>query len=149
MKITGPYNLRPSDVVKGKRTSQASSGGDFLGLISGGSEASESATVTATDAVPLTSLDAMLSLQEISDDELRRKKAVADGFDTLETLEDLRHSLLVGRVPEHVLRGLTLKVARQRQQISDPRLLAVLDDIELRAAVELAKLEMAQGQTTS
>ena len=35
------------------------------------------------------------------------------------------------------------QLLNQREYINDPRLIEIIDDIELRAAVELAKLEMA------
>jgi hypothetical protein len=62
---------------------------------------------------------------------------------TIEALETLRLALLSGSVPEHLLHTLTKVVALQKQRVDDPRLMSIIEDIELRAAVELAKLERA------
>ncbi|NBR29945.1 MAG: hypothetical protein EBT83_16285 [Betaproteobacteria bacterium] len=61
----------------------------------------------------------------------------------LDALEQLRDGLLSGSLPVATLRNLERMVAQERALVSDPKLNAVLDDIELRAAVELAKLEMS------
>ncbi len=58
-------------------------------------------------------------------------------------MDGLKLSLLDGEVDDAGLRRLTAAVREQREATSDPRLEAVLDQIEARAAVELAKLETA------
>jgi hypothetical protein len=45
-----------------------------------------------------------------------------------------------------LLHTLTNVVALQKQRVDDPRLTSIIEDIELRAAVELAKLERATKQ---
>jgi hypothetical protein len=42
-----------------------------------------------------------------------------------------------------MLQDLSRHLSVQRQHLNDPRLMEVMDDIELRVAVELAKLENA------
>jgi hypothetical protein len=59
----------------------------------------------------------------------------------LDRLEDIRHGLLMGAIPRDRLQELAAAVRRQREAIDDPRLVEILDEIELRARVELAKLE--------
>jgi RecB family exonuclease len=77
------------------------------------------------------------------EDELSNRKAIMHSKTTLETLEKLRHSLLMGSVSANVLNDLNRMVNSQRHLAVDPKLKEILDDIELRAAVELAKLEKA------
>jgi hypothetical protein len=48
--------------------------------------------------------------------------------------------LLLGTIPASRLESLAQQIRAKREQVSDPRLDQILDDIELRAAVELAKL---------
>ena len=55
-------------------------------------------------------------------------------------MEEIRHGLLLGMIPRAKLHALSQTVREQRQYVTDPRLGAVLDEIELRAKVELAKL---------
>ena len=48
--------------------------------------------------------------------------------------------LLLGTIPMSKLEQLAQLIRAKREQIDDPKLLEILDEIELRAAVELAKL---------
>lgn len=58
----------------------------------------------------------------------------------LEQLDDLRHALLIGALPLIQLERLARNLAVRRGDVADPRLAEVVGEIELRAAVELAKL---------
>jgi len=91
----------------------------------------------------LTSLDALMALQEVGGPLERRRRAVGRASKILEALEDLKLDLLDGRLSPDALETLTRSVREQRAMTDDPRLEGVLDEIETRAAVELAKLEMA------
>jgi hypothetical protein len=46
----------------------------------------------------------------------------------------------MGTIPMAKLEALAQLVRAKREQIDDPKLIEILDEIELRAAVELAKL---------
>lgn len=107
---------------------------------SGGAPAPAS---TALGAAPLASLDALLALQELPDRTERRRRALRRGHDLLDQLDELRLALLDGAVPLSTLQGLRGRL-RQRGDLpdDDPRLAALLGEIELRVEVELAKLEM-------
>ncbi len=58
----------------------------------------------------------------------------------LDHLDEIRLGLLMGAISESKLSALMRTVRENRDQVDDPRMAAVLDEIELRAAVELAKL---------
>jgi hypothetical protein len=91
----------------------------------------------------------LIGLQEVSEEELQRRKSLKRGRMTIEALEKLRDGLLMGSVPMATLTALERLVKEERAHTLDPMLNAILDDIELRAAVELAKLEMSgQWQST-
>ena len=108
------------------------------------SDAEESSAASKPSNVVATSdISSMLALQEVSEEELRRKKIIKHGDAMLDSLEDLRRHLLVGTLPLNVLNDINAQLLIQKQQIVDPRLLEIISDIELRTAVELAKLEMA------
>jgi len=143
MKITEYAPVSKPGAAKKKSASSSSSDTDFLGLLS--STEAESATLAsaATDIQPVTSMDGLLSLQEMPEDEIKKRRAVQESNSALEALETLRHALLSGSIPEHLLQTLTKVVAVQKQRVSDPHLTSIIEDIELRAAVELAKLERA------
>jgi len=59
----------------------------------------------------------------------------------LDALDDLKLDLLDGRLSPDALEALTRSVREQRSLTDDPQLEGLLDEIETRAAVELAKLE--------
>ncbi len=85
-------------------------------------------------------LDAIVSLQSVDDAQERRRRAVSQGHEVLELLDELKVGVLSGRVTEAKLRGLERAVGRYRSVDDDPRLKDVLQQIDLRARVELAKL---------
>lgn len=101
-------------------------------------ETSASLGISGVDSV-----DALIALQEVDGPLGRRRRAVKRAGRLLDELEALKISLLDGGVPESGLRRLAAAVREQRDATSDPALEALLDQIEARAAVELAKLETA------
>lgn len=108
----------------------------------------ESGRSTVGSGSGFAGVDALLALQEVSDtsDEGEgRRQAQQHGEGLLDRLDELRLALLEGRVPQSLLRRISQGLARRPQSGSNSKLEAVLDDIELRAAVELAKLERASA----
>jgi len=143
MKIGDNVPLGKAGAASKKKAASSSSSGDFFGLVSASDTEGAAAVSSLSDAQPVTSMDALLSLQEIPDEELRKRKAVQESKGTLEALETLRLALLTDSIPEHLLHTLSNVVAIQKQRVDDPHLMSIIEDIELRAAVELAKLERA------
>lgn len=144
-KVTGYGQVKSTTQTKGR--SSVSATRSFADLLAA-SEAGDAASVESLSGPnAAASLAGMLAIQEVSDEEIRRKRAaVRRGHDMLESLESLRHALLEGRIPPQQLRELERHLSDQRQQFTDPALQEVLDDIELRVAVELAKIETAKNQ---
>jgi hypothetical protein len=89
-------------------------------------------------AAPAAGIEALLALQSAEDPALKRKKLVRRGTALLDTLEEVKADLLIGRVSEGRLNQLMALIGQARER-GDPQLDALLDDIELRARVELAK----------
>lgn len=141
MKITEYGSVRSASDAKRAARKGAAGSVSFADFLTQAQSAEESAGVE--DIAPASSVSVMLALQEISEEDVRRKKLVQKGKGLLAALETLRQQLLKGEVPLPTLRHLSLQLAVQREQVADPKLIALIDDIELRAAVELAKLEMA------
>ena len=100
-----------------------------------------SSTASVGAGASLGQVDALLALQEVPDSLVGDAGAKRWGEELLDGLEQLRLGLLAGVLPRERLDRLTRLLAERRGQIDDPRLAAVIDEIELRAAVELAKLE--------
>jgi hypothetical protein len=95
---------------------------------------------TASTAAPLapTGIDALLALQAVDDPLLAKRKAVRRGSALLDALAAAQADLLTGEVGEGRLNQMMALVTQAREAI-DPELDALIDDIELRVRVELAK----------
>lgn len=99
--------------------------------------------VGGVDAVaPTSGVGAVLAAQEVGDatDGPARKKARKHGNDLLDRLDEIRGGLLAGTIPKDDLATLAQKIRAGRSKVDDERLNAVLDEIELRCEVEIAKL---------
>ncbi|MFN9541577.1 MAG: flagellar assembly protein FliX, partial [Alphaproteobacteria bacterium] len=72
-----------------------------------------------------------------------RQRAVRRGRDMLDMLDEIRRGLLEGAVSASTLKRLAGLANTKREDFVDPGLSQVLDDIDLRARVELAKLQYA------
>lgn len=90
----------------------------------------------------MSAVDAILAVQETDDQTQQRARrlGVQYGGDVLEQLEDLRRDLLMGAIEKEKLSSLAQKMRAHRRQIVDPKLNEIIDEIELRAEVEIAKL---------
>lgn len=100
----------------------------------------------AMPSTPLAGLDAILTLQTQTDtSEERRRRSARRGHDLLDGLDRLKAALIMGRVSTRELQAISGRLAERAGASGDPRLDALIADIELRAAVELAKLAVAQA----
>jgi hypothetical protein len=91
------------------------------------------------------SLEALIALQEVGGPLERRRRAVVRAGGLLDALENLKLDLLAGALSADSMDRLAGAVRQQRALTDDPRLEGLLDEIETRAAVELAKIEMAKA----
>ncbi len=138
MKIEGTGQVRGNRPAQ--RTRPGGSGDRFSTHLDDGP--SESAPTAA--AVPMTSVAALLAVQDEGDaTSRRRRRAVQRGTDLLDRLDEIRHALLTADMPASRLQALADALTRDRQAIDDPKLAEVLAEIELRCAVELAKRGIA------
>ncbi|GAB3125296.1 flagellar assembly protein FliX [Novispirillum itersonii] len=98
---------------------------------------------TAVDApVTLAGIESILAMQSVDPDAGggARKRMIQRGEELLDHLEELRQGVLDGKVSKDSLTSLAHLARTRRESGVDPQLAAVLDEIELRAEVELAKL---------
>lgn len=134
IKISGTNGVETAKVRRPARRTGA--GGETFQVDMGGSAR---ASGPPTAANPLSAVDALLTLQAVPAGTEEKRKAVRRADDMLDVLDEIRISLLEGKMPSQKLQGLLRLVQSQRSLTPDPRLNAVLEEIEIRAQVELAK----------
>lgn len=139
MKID-PTQIRPA-ATRRIGAAQPASGGNFAAALHEESAAAEGKSAVG-GSVGLSGVSTVLALQGAPDstEGRARRRAVQRGDAMLDELEEIRLGLLIGSVPRGRLEQLAQMVRARREQVDDPKLTAILDEIELRAAVELAKL---------
>lgn len=140
------YTNPASTIAKANRIKRASkvSGSSFVDALDSVGGIDETQGVEATTPVAgLAGLGGLIGINEVSEEEVQRRKAFKHGKTTLDALADLRDALIIGTLPLATIKSLETLVAQERGTTNDPVLNSILDEIELRAAVEMAKLEMA------
>jgi len=75
----------------------------------------------------------------------RKRKAVRRAARMLDALDEMKLQLLSGEPTLDSLGRLQQAIRDQREETEDPKLEEILNEIETRAAVELAKLEYASA----
>jgi len=133
MEIKGPSRVETGAI---RRKSTAATGGSF----SVSAPAEPHAQIVAGPG-PIAALDSILALQDMGDPMDGRSKGLKHGEQLLDILDAVRDGLLAGGIPRATLNKLAVAVTRRHDGFADPKLQDVLDQIELRAHVELAKLE--------
>jgi hypothetical protein len=86
-----------------------------------------------------------MALQGVESATERRRRAVRRGGTLLDRLEELKLALLSGEAGEATLERLSRSLREDRPEDPDPVLTGVLEQIDLRAAVELAKAEVRRA----
>jgi hypothetical protein len=106
----------------------------------------ESQAPAARPSGPMASpgLDALLALQSVDMPLERRKKAAARGRQMLDLLDKIKLGVLDGTLSSETLETLKTALAA-REPTDDAGLEAIMDEIGLRAEVELAKLTRQAG----
>ena len=121
----------------GRRRNARGAGGGFASALDLGTP--ENAAPLA-GAGPLSSIGSLLAIQESPDATQGRSRGRQRAEDLLAGLEDLRRGLILGSIPVNQLRILADRLGQRMGNTGDPRLDGIIAEIELRVAVELAKL---------
>jgi hypothetical protein len=140
MKIDPNSPLYAAAGLRAKRRAQAAGGTGFSDLLDGVDGAVEATPAEAPSQVAApVAVGSILSVQEISEDETRRGKALKRGHRMLDALEDLRLSLFTEEISPERIGAIREQMQERQEQMQDPRLREIMREIEIRAAVELAK----------
>jgi len=139
MKIEGPS--KTSGASGSKKAGKVESDGSFEDFIASAPKGVSSAAPTNSIA----RVDALLSVQgaESPTERAARRRMVDRSEDILKELDTLRMSLLTGTMTLGQVVDIADVVASHREKVSDPRLTAILDEIDLRAQIEIAKARKA------
>ncbi len=139
MKVTGTI---PTGAPSGRPA--ARSGGGFA-VTQAGASAPAAAATAASGPAGVAGMSALMALQGVEDAVERRRRAVRRGSGLLDRLDDLKMALLSGQDGEGALSGLRRTLAESRPDDDHAPLNALLDQIDLRAAVELAKAHVRRS----
>lgn len=134
---------RPAAIsaTKKKGKASAASGQQFVDHLSSTNEpVNTPSSVEETSAV--SSVGSILAVQEVTDhsDQEARRLLRQRGEDILDKLDEIRRDILLGALPVERLTNLAHLLRTKRNSVDDPKLLELIDEIELRAEVEIAKL---------
>lgn len=140
MKVEGPSKTGSTQKSgKAKPTGKTNSAFDDM-LVGKADTVSGPASVQSVARV-----DALLAVQGVDNPTERaaRRKMYARGDQILQRLDDLKLSLLGGGLTIGQVVNIADMVASHREKINDPKMSALLDEIDLRAQIELAKIRKA------
>ncbi|WP_426023663.1 flagellar assembly protein FliX [Brevundimonas sp. PWP3-1b1] len=136
MKVVGPNGV---STPASTRTTRSASG---FSLGQAPAAASPSAATASTAAGGVSDVSALMALQGIEGPLEKRRRAIRRGGGLLDRLDELKLALLTGDADEGSLDQLARTLREERTDDGDADLSALLDQIDLRASVELAKAEM-------
>jgi hypothetical protein len=139
MKVSDVNSSKVIGNTRRKKKSEAKRDG-FANHLSKAVPEREEASALDTSAAQ--AVDSILTVQEVPDatEERSRRPVIQHGDELLDRLDQLRHDLLVGAVPKDKLAELAHRVRAGNKKSDDPKLKEIIDEIELRAEVEIAKL---------
>jgi hypothetical protein len=104
----------------------------------GGQEAPRHAPA-ATGLRSISTLDSLIALQGVDDFKERKKRAVRKGRNALDVLDQLKLGLIDGSIDQGTLARLKVASEGLNEGSGDAGLDAIMGEIDLRVAVELAK----------
>ena len=136
MKVVGPNGVSTPTSTRATRSTSGFSLGQTAAA------AAPSAATASAAAGGVSDVSALMALQGIEGPLERRRRAIRRGGGLLDRLDELKLALLSGDADEASLDRLARSLREERADDGDPGLNAVLDQIDLRASVELAKAEM-------
>ncbi len=125
---------------KSSKKTRVSDGGTVFSLSEPENTSLSRPAAAIASPVAVGNISSLLAVQGALDDE-SRSAALKQGFNTLDILDSLKLDVLTGYIPRQRLVNLATIVEKQRADAGDPALVDLLDHIELRARVELAKYE--------
>jgi len=143
MRIEGPNKSSSTSSASKTKRSGSTSSASFSALVESMSDKSETTdTADVSGASSVSVVDALLAVQEDgrrgSDSSNKKMQERAESI--LNRLDAVRNGILRGTISEEQLKEISHIISQKRETDIDPLLSDILDEIDLRAQVELAKL---------
>jgi hypothetical protein len=146
MKVQGPGQAQGATNAKktGKAGKVEGHFGDFM-------TSGPAPTESTSQASSIGTVDSLLALQGAEDPTARaaRRRMKQRASVILNELDNVRLAMLTGRLTVGHMIDIADVISSHREKILDPGLTAIMDEIDLRAQVELAKMRItldAAGQ---
>ena len=136
MQINDVSKIKDSSSAKVKK---ATSGGDFSAYLR---DIIQAKPETISGTSPLSAADAIFAAQMVGEEEEKelKKQQLRRGKTLLDKLEEIRDGLLRGYLSKESLIEMAQFVREKKLLSQDERLNEIIEEIELRVEVELAKL---------
>lgn len=147
MKVDGPSGPKGTSATRKAGGKPGASGAQFDSLM-GAEEASGAAPTSAAQSIAR--VDVLLAVQGAEDprEGASKKRMQVRSENILKELDKIRVSMLAGTLTVGQMIDIADTVAAHREKITDPQLAGILDEIDLRAQVELARMRMALDART-
>jgi len=145
MKVSGPRkSSATSGVSKTKKSDKVAATDESFGNMIVGETQSASDIVGASPTQNIAQVDALLAVQgaESATERGSKRQLHKRGVDILHALENIRMAMLSGNLTVGHMIDIADVVASHRETVDDPQLTALIDEIDLRAQVELAKMRV-------
>ncbi len=139
--INQTKNVSSSAKAKKARKTSSVSSGDFARLLAGELDAADNAShIEGTNKV--SNVNAIFATQTIGEEEEQelRKRAIKRSENILDKLEAIRNGILQGYISKDKLMETARYIREKKEITTDKNLIAIMEEIELRAEIELAKL---------
>jgi len=140
MKIEGPSKTQNAS-KSGKAKKSGKADATFGNMVADASQEASSAAATQSIA----KVDALLAVQgaESATERSAKRRMRERGEKVLRQLDHLRLAILTGNLTLGQVLDVADVVASHRENITDAGMTAVLDEIDLRAQIEIAKMRKA------
>jgi len=142
MKVVGPNGVSTPASTRPTR----SASGFSLGQAAAPSAPAPAATTASAATGGVSDVSALMALQGVEGPLEKRRRAIRRGSGLLDRLDEIKLALLNGDADERALDRLARSLREERAADDDKDLGALLDQIDLRASVELAKAEMRRNR---
>jgi hypothetical protein len=142
MKVSKTRTASTAPAKKIRKT-KAAGGIPFASHLEGARKSPEPGSVAPVDEVAgVAAVGSILAAQEVDEDEGQKSRQLLQkyGEDILDHLDEIQRDLLSGAIAKDRLTTLAQILRSKKNTVDDPSLLRIINDIELRAEVELAKL---------